>query len=86
MKPRRVAATPAALECVVTGVLHLRDAGGAETGRHLVIGQVVGVHIDDRYLANGIFDTAGASPLARCGYRVYATVTTIFQMLRPGES
>jgi flavin reductase (DIM6/NTAB) family NADH-FMN oxidoreductase RutF len=86
VRPLRVADTPAALECKVTDVLHLRDLAGHETGRYLVLGQVVGVHIDDGHLENGLFNTARAVPLARCGYREYASVTTVFEMLRPGES
>jgi flavin reductase (DIM6/NTAB) family NADH-FMN oxidoreductase RutF len=86
VRPLRVAASPASLECKVTDILHLRDLDGRETDRHLVIGQVVGVHIDETYLQDGLFDTARAVPIARCGYRDYASVTTVFQMIRPGEA
>jgi flavin reductase (DIM6/NTAB) family NADH-FMN oxidoreductase RutF len=86
VRPLRVALSPASLECKVTDILHLRDVDGRETDRHLVIGQVVGVHIDEAYLQNGLFDTARAVPIARCGYRDYASVTAVFQMLRPGET
>lgn len=86
VRPPRVAASPAALECKVAEVLHLHDIDGNAVGRYLVIGQVVGVHIDDAYLVDGLFDTARAVPLARCGYRDFASVTSVFPMLRPGES
>ena len=86
IKPQRVAASPATLECKVTEVVHLRDLTGHAIDRYLVIGQVIGVHIDDGYLTDGLFDTARAVPLARCGYRDYASVTTVFQMLRPDEA
>lgn len=86
VKPLRVAAAPAVLECKVTEVVHLRDLDGRDIDRHLVIGQVVGVHIDERYLDNGMFQTARAVPLARCGYREYAKVASVFEMLRPGET
>jgi len=86
VRPLRVAASPAALECKVIDVLQLRDLNGQETNRHLVIGQVVGIHIDERYLDNGLFATPRAVPLARCGYHDYATVTAVFQMLRPDET
>jgi flavin reductase (DIM6/NTAB) family NADH-FMN oxidoreductase RutF len=86
VRPLRVAESPAALECKVTDVLHLRDLAGQETGRYLVLGQVVGVHIDESYLKNGLFNTAKAVPLARCGYHDYASVTAVFEMLRPGET
>jgi flavin reductase (DIM6/NTAB) family NADH-FMN oxidoreductase RutF len=85
VRPPRVAASPAALECKVTQIIHLRDRNGRDTNRHLVLGDVVGIHIDDSYLQNGLFDTVRATPLARCGYRDYASVTSVFQMVRPGE-
>lgn len=51
----------------------------------MIIGQVVGVHIDEAYLRDGRFDTARAQPLARCGYRDYAAVTEMFEALRPSD-
>ena len=86
VRPLRVATSPAALECKVVDLLHLRDLEGHAVDRYLTIGQVVGVHIDDAYLVDGSFDTARAVPLARCGYRDFASVTSVFAMLRPGES
>ena len=86
VRPPRVAASPAALECKVIEVLHLRDLDGQPVGRYLTIGQLVGVHIDDAYLVDGLFDTARAVPLARCGYRDFSAVTSVFAMLRPEES
>ncbi|MEX1056383.1 MAG: hypothetical protein WED11_01525 [Natronospirillum sp.] len=49
----------------------------------MVIGQVVGVHIEDRFIRNGRFDTAAAQPLARCGYQDYAVVEKVFELERP---
>ena len=51
----------------------------------IIIGQVVGVHIDDAHIREGRFDTAAAQLLARCGYRDYATVTELFEALRPTD-
>lgn len=79
----RVAASPAALECKVVSCEELLDLDGQRTNRYLVIGQVVGVHIDDRFLKEGRFDTAAAQPLARCGYKDYAVVKYVFELDRP---
>lgn len=50
----------------------------------MILGEVVGVHIDPTFLKDGIFDTAAARPVARCGYAGdYAEVTALFQMTRP---
>ena len=49
-----------------------------------MIGQVVRVHIDTDYLADGLFDIEKAGTIARCGYRGdYAEVSSVFEMLRP---
>jgi len=85
VRPLRVAASPAAMECKVLGVQRLADLNGVQTDRYLVIGQVVGVHINEDYLVEGLFDTAKAQPLARCGYlNDYAAATEIFAIKRPG--
>jgi len=82
----RVAASPCALECRVTQMLELTDVEGADTNRHLVIGQVVGVHLDEAFVdARGQVDTAAMQPIARCGYTdEYAVVEALFTMARPG--
>jgi flavin reductase (DIM6/NTAB) family NADH-FMN oxidoreductase RutF len=50
----------------------------------LILGQVVGVHIDPAFLKNGLFDIVAAGTIARCGYRGdYAEVTRVFETLRP---
>lgn len=83
VSPPRVAAAPAALECRTLSVTELVDLDGRSTGRYVTIGQVVGVHIADAFLVDGMFDTAKAEALARCGYMDYAAVTGMFQLTRP---
>lgn len=81
--PPRVAKSPAALECKVVSVTELTGVDGASTNRFVIIGQVVGVHIDEAFLVDGLFDTAAAGALARCGYMDYAAVFETFAMQRP---
>jgi flavin reductase (DIM6/NTAB) family NADH-FMN oxidoreductase RutF len=84
VRPPRVARSPAALECRVLQIVHLSDLGGRALDNYLVLGQVVGVHLDRAYIKDGRFDTAAARPIARCGYRGdYATVESVFEMIRP---
>ena len=85
VKAPRVAAAPAALECRVTQSMRLLDTEGAALEGWIIIGQVVGVHIDDAYIREGRFDTLAAEPVARCGYRDYAAVTEMFEALRPTD-
>lgn len=79
----RVKEAVASLECKVTDMLQLRDIEGRHTGAIMIVGQVVGVHIADHALKNGIFDTAGMELCARLGYRDYAKVTEVFTLDRP---
>lgn len=86
VKPPRVADAPAALECKWLQTVPLTPLEGGEPRYYLVIGQVVGIHIDDRFIVNGLVDTAAMRPIARSGYRDYfvATPETKFSITRPG--
>jgi len=84
VKPPRVAESPCALECKVTDVVSMKTHDGQPIDSHVVFGQVVGVHIDDRFLANGMLDTAAMRPIARCGYHDYAVADRMFSLIRPG--
>ena len=83
VKPPRVAGTPAALECKLLSIQQLQDIDGNAVPRWMVLGQVVGIFIDDAFVKDGRFDTAGANPIARCGYADYAEVTSLFSITRP---
>ena len=79
----RVAEAPCALECRLLRILTLDDLAGRPTDCHVVFGQVVGVHIDDHFIKDGLLDTAAMQPIARCGYDEYAAVESVFSMVRP---
>ncbi|MGD9845388.1 MAG: flavin reductase family protein [Variibacter sp.] len=83
VKPPRVAASPCALECRWLQTVRLKDLEGRTLERYFVIGQVVGIHIDDRFIKNGMLDTAAMRPIARCGYQDYAMVDATFSLVRP---
>ncbi|SDG73341.1 flavin reductase family protein [Pelagibacterium luteolum] len=80
----RVAAAPAAMECRLIEIKPLFDLDGRPLASHLVIGQVVRVHINPDYLVDGLFDITKAGTIARCGYRGdYIETTETFEMFRP---
>jgi flavin reductase (DIM6/NTAB) family NADH-FMN oxidoreductase RutF len=81
--PPRVAEAPAALECKVTEILRPKALDGTETSAIVVAGEVVGVHIDDAYLKDGLFDIVRSGNVARLGYMDYASVNEVFSMRRP---
>ena len=83
VRPPRVAESPCALECRVTRIVELQDLAGRAMDTFLVLGQVVGVHIDERFIRDGRLDTAAIQPLARCGYADYAVVDAVFPLARP---
>ena len=78
--PPRVAEAPAALECRVWRIVELPGEDNT-----LVIGEVVGVHIDDSILRDGKVDVTRYQPLSRLGYRDYASISEVFALGRPGE-
>ena len=80
----RVAASPAALECRLHLVVPLPDDAG-HADDYLVIGRVLGIHIDDRFIKDGRVDTAAMQPVARLGYSEYATVDNVWRMRRPDD-
>lgn len=83
IKPPRVAGSPAALECKLLSIQQLNDLDGKAVPRWMVLGQVVGIFMDDAFIRDGRFDTAGAHPIARCGYADYAEVDHLFSIQRP---
>ncbi|MES1954414.1 flavin reductase family protein [Salinisphaera hydrothermalis] len=83
----RVAEAAVAMECRLCQVVHLHSADGEPTNAWLTIGEVVGVHIDERLLVDGIFDTVAAAPIMRAGGPAdYFGIDhdDLFKMERPG--
>jgi flavin reductase (DIM6/NTAB) family NADH-FMN oxidoreductase RutF len=74
----RVAGAPAALECRLTQVVRLPGAANL-----VVFGEVVGIHIRDDCLRDGRFDVTLFRPVARLGYRDYADIREVWEMVRP---
>jgi flavin reductase (DIM6/NTAB) family NADH-FMN oxidoreductase RutF len=83
VKPPRVAGSPAAFECKVTELVKLKNLDGKDSGRRMVLGQVVGIHIDERFVKAGRVDSAAMQPIARGGYDEYSVVDRVFSMPRP---
>jgi flavin reductase (DIM6/NTAB) family NADH-FMN oxidoreductase RutF len=84
VRPPRVAESPCAMECRLIEIIRLRDSGREKLDSHLVLGEVVCVYIDDRFIHQGRVDTAALRPIARCGYSDYAVVDKLFALQRPG--
>ncbi|OSM44339.1 flavin reductase family protein [Nesterenkonia sp. PF2B19] len=71
--PSRVVSVPhvgqarVVFECRRTQILRLTDASGEDTPARMVFGEVVGVHLDESLLDDGVYQTAAADPLLRGG-------------------
>lgn len=79
----RVAQAPAALECKLTEIIEPRDLNHEQTGDFIVFGQVIGVHIDESVLKDGLVDATALAQVSRLGYMDYSVVETVFQLSRP---
>jgi len=79
----RVAQAYAALECKVTQVLVPRTLSGDDAQTTVVFGQVVGIHLDESILTEGLVDIAKARPVSRLGYMDFAVTREVFSMQRP---
>ena len=82
----RVAESPVSFECKVTQVVQLQGANGDAVSTWLVLGEVVGVHIANALLRDGVYDTAAAGHILRGGGPAdYFTVgpEQLFRMHRP---
>ena len=83
VKPPRVARAPAALECRYFKTVELYSSDGKRNRSSVVIGEVVGIYIDDRVIVDGIVDITRMRPVARLGYLDYCVVDEFFTMPRP---
>jgi len=86
VNPPRVAESPVAFECKVTQIVQLQRADGDVVPTWLVLGEVVGVHIAQASLRDGVYDTAAAGHILRGGGPAdYFSIgpEQLFQMHRP---
>ncbi|MFG1283955.1 flavin reductase family protein [Xanthobacter autotrophicus] len=83
VKPPRVAAAPCALECVYVETFRPRGRNGVQADAYMIIGEVVGVYIDDAAIIGGRVDIAALKVIARCGYLDYAPVDRLIERERP---
>jgi flavin reductase (DIM6/NTAB) family NADH-FMN oxidoreductase RutF len=81
--PPRVAESPVAFECNYWRTIELPGPDGGPGTHSIVLGQVVGVHIDDAVIVDGKVDITKLKPIARLGYGDYAVIEEVFELSRP---
>lgn len=84
VKPPRVAQAPIHLECEFFQEIELPCTLEDSINR-TILGKVLGIHIKDEVLTDGLVDLNKIKPLARLGYQEYTAVDNIFKMTRPGS-
>ena len=77
VKPPRVKASAISLECQ-----YLKTVDLDPSECKMIIGQVIGIYIDDNVLTDGKVDIAKLKPIARLGYNEYALIDQVFKMTR----
>ena len=75
-----VKAAPAAFECKLYKEIKLPGVD-----QIAIIGEVKGIHLNEEYLKDGIFDVTLYKPLARLGYRDYAVIDELITLKRPDD-
>lgn len=78
----RVKESPVNLECRLVQVIQLRSSNPKITN-NMVVGEVVGIHIDESIIKDGMIDMPTYRPIARLGYMDYAVIDKVFSMDRP---
>ena len=73
------------MECKWLQTVRLDDVDGNPTQRYIVFGQAIGIHIDERFVKDGLLHTGAMLPIARAGYHDYfvSTPQTQFSLRRP---
>ena len=82
VKPPRIKDSAISLECKFVKKIPL-EADGVQASSEIVIGHVVGIHIQENILTLGKVDINKLRPIARLGYNEYALIEHIFTMQRP---
>jgi flavin reductase (DIM6/NTAB) family NADH-FMN oxidoreductase RutF len=83
VKAPRVKESPVHFECQLLDVIATKSPEGF-TPNMLVLGEVVGVHIDESVIEDGMIRYDRTQPIARMGYLDdYAATTDLFKMRRP---
>ena len=84
IKTPRVAEAPVSMECVFLQRVRLPSTN-PKVENNVVFGRVVGIHIADELIVDGMIDMARYRPLARLGYMDYTVVDNVFAMDRPDD-
>ena len=81
VKVPSVFVSPVTLECKLLKTLKLKS--NSKQSETLVIGEVIGIFINNKFIKEGRVDSAAMRYVARMGYSDYTTISSKFRMKRP---
>ncbi len=80
VKAPRLAESPVNMEC---RALQITEFGKVPEGGHVIIGEVLIVHVEDKLWAGDQIDVAKLKAVGRMGGDFYCRTTSMFEMHRP---
>jgi len=83
VKPPSVAESPVSLECRLLKKIDLKTTSTNKNQNKMIIGEVVGIHIDDKFIKNNKINSLAMRAISRMGYTEYDEVNSKFIMERP---
>ena len=81
VRPPMIAESPVRLECRLKQIL---EFGDDSDGSHIIIGEVLLVHVKDELWTGIDIDVTRLKPIGRLGAQLYCRTTDVFEMKRPG--
>ena len=83
VKPPSVAKSPVNLECRLLKKIDLKTTSKNKDQNKMIIGEVVGIYIDNKFIKDGKVNSLAMRAISRMGYTEYCGVDSKFLMKRP---
>ena len=83
VKPFSVLNSPVNLECKFLQKVDLKTSLKNKFHNKIIIGEVVGIYINNQFIKDGRIDSTAMQYVGRLGYAEYTTIKSKFKMKRP---
>ena len=83
VKPPSVNDSPVNLECKLLKTLKLKT--NTKKISTMVIGEIIGIYINNKFIKNGRIDSVSMRYISRMGYSEYSTISSKFNLKRPNK-
>ena len=83
VKPPLIKESPINLECRLIKKINLKSEITNKNENKMIIGEVVGIHIDNKFIKNGKINSLAMKAIGRMGYSEYSIIDNTFSMNRP---